>query len=58
MRTVKVCIEVDEADYRAYEAEAKHEGITVEALLERMVRGLYDELKQEEKTDDHPVFFP
>lgn len=56
MRKVRVCVELDEEDYQAYEAEAQREGTTVEALVEQVLRGLYRDLKREESEEgDHPT---
>jgi hypothetical protein len=58
MRRVQVLIELDEEDYAAFEAEAKRSDSSVEALLERVLRGLYRDLRQEEREADHPILFP
>ena len=58
MRMIQVCVELDEADYRAYEDEARREGTTAQALVERVVRNLFRELKDEERRGDHPILFP
>ena len=58
MRKVQVCVELDEEDYEAYDAEARRLGSSVQELVERVVRGLYRDLKQEENEGDHPIIFP
>ena len=58
MRKVQVCIELDEEDYHAYETEAQREGTTVQALVEKVLRGLYRDLREEEREGDHPIIFP
>ena len=58
MHTVQVRIELDENEYREYEAEAQRERTTVEALIERVVRGLFRELKQQEEDNDLPIVTP
>lgn len=58
MHTVQVRIELDEDEYREYEAEALRERTTVEALIQRVVRGLFRELKQQERDDDLPIVTP
>ena len=58
MKKIQVCVELDEEDYHAYETEALREGTTVQALVEQVLRGLYRDLKQEERRGDHPIIFP
>ena len=58
MKKVQICVELDEEDYHAYETEALREGTTVQALVEQVLRGLYRDLKQEERDGDHPIIFP
>jgi len=59
MRKVRVCIELEEESYRAYEAEARKRGVTVESLVEQTANGLIRELEEEERDGtDHPVFLP
>jgi hypothetical protein len=58
VHTVQVRIELDEDEYREYEAEALRERTTVEALIQRVVRGLFRELKQQERDDDLPIVTP
>jgi hypothetical protein len=58
MRKIQVTIEIDEEDYRAYEFEAKSAGTSVELLVEKLVQGLYREMKQEQQDADHEISFP
>ena len=58
MKKVQICVELDEEDYHAYETEALREGTTVQALVEQVLRGLYRDLKQEERDGDHPIILP
>jgi hypothetical protein len=56
MSTVKICVEIPEAEFHAYEQEAAKRGITVENLVERMVRGLIEEMRTEQQEGtDHPI---
>ena len=56
METVRVCVELEDKDYRAYVSEARRRGVTVESLIQQMVQGLVQELKQEEEDGtDHPI---
>jgi hypothetical protein len=56
MKKVRVCVELTDSDYRAYEAEAKRRGVSVENLLEQTVAGLLRELEQEQREGtDHPI---
>jgi len=53
---VRLCIEVSDEFYRAYESEARRRRSTVENLVEQTVTGLLAELKQEENSGtDHPI---
>jgi hypothetical protein len=58
MRKIQITLEIDEEDYRAYEFEASRTDKSVELLVEEVARGLYRELKQEEKEGDHLILFP
>jgi hypothetical protein len=54
---VRVCVDLPEEHYRAFEAEARRRGVTVEALVEQTVQGLIEELEREESEGtDHPIF--
>ena len=56
MRTVRVCVEIPEERYRAYQGEAERRGTTVEHLVEQVVHGLLQELDREEREGtDHPI---
>lgn len=57
MHKVRVCVDLPEEHYRAFEAEARRRGVSVEALVEQTVQGLIDELEREEREGtDHPIF--
>jgi hypothetical protein len=58
MRKVQIGIELDEEDYHSFETEAQRVGTTVEALVERVLRGLYRDLKHERQEGNHPIIFP
>lgn len=53
MPRVKIGAELSETFYRAYEDEARRQGVEVEALIEQTVDCLLKELEQEE--EDHPI---
>jgi hypothetical protein len=56
MATVEICVEIEEEALRAYEAEARRQGITVRCLVERMVNGLLRDMEREEDAGtDHPI---
>jgi hypothetical protein len=56
MSKVNICVEIGEEALRAYETEARTEGITVQSLLERMVNGLLRDMeREEEEGTDHPI---
>ena len=58
MRTVRVCVEIPEERFRAYESEAERRGTTVERLLEQVVHGLLEELEQEEREGTDHLIIP
>jgi len=49
MQKVQVWAEISDEHYRAYEAEAKRQGVTVEELVQQTVNCLLRELEQEEE---------
>ena len=56
MKTVRICVDLEEESYRAFAAEAKRRGVTVEILVTQTVDGLIRELEQEERDGtDHPI---
>lgn len=57
MSKVRICLEIPDASFRAYEGEARRRNESVEALLERMIQNLFEEMKTEEaEGTDHPIF--
>ena len=48
MHKVRVWAELTDEHYRAYEAEAKRRGVSVEELVQHTVNCLLKELEQEE----------
>ena len=56
MTKVKICVEIEESHLKQYRVEAKRRGTTVEELIEKMVHGLIQEMREEEKMGtDHPI---
>jgi hypothetical protein len=56
MSQVHICIELSEASIRSFEAEARREGLTLQAVLERTVNGLLRDMEREEEAGtDHPI---
>ena len=56
MSKVHICIELTDATLRSFEAEARREGTTLQALLERMVNGLIRDMEREEEAGtDHEI---
>ncbi len=56
MPKVRICVDVEEQAFRAFEGEAQREGVSVESLLERVVAGLLRDLEREEKEGlDFPI---
>jgi hypothetical protein len=56
MPRVRIEAELSETFYRAYEDEARRQGVKVEALIEQTVNCLLRELEREE--EDHPITMP
>ena len=56
MSQVHICIELTETALRSFEAEARREGLTLQAVLERTVNGLLRDMEREEEAGtDHPI---
>jgi hypothetical protein len=56
MPTVRVCVDITEDHFRAYQDEATRRGVTVEDLVQQMVQGLVEELDRDEREGtDHPI---
>lgn len=56
MSKVHICIELSDETLRSFEAEARREGTTLQALLERMVNGLIRDMEREEEAGtDHEI---
>lgn len=56
MSKVHICVDVTEEALRAFEAEARREGVTVQSLLEKTVNGLLRDMEREEdEGTDHPI---
>ena len=56
MPTVRICVDINEEHYRAYQDEAQRRGVSVEDLVQQMVQGLVEELDRDEREGtDHPI---
>lgn len=55
MPKIRIDAEITEEHLRAYEDEAKREGVPVEALVEKTVNVLLRELEQDEKDGGCPM---
>ena len=56
MQKVHICVDMSEESLRAFEAEARREGVTAQSLIERTVNGLLRDMeKEEEEGTDHPI---
>jgi len=56
MSKVRICIDLNEAELRAYREEAERLGISVERLVEDTVKRLIQDVKlQEDEGTDHPI---
>ncbi len=56
MPTVRICVDITEDHFRAYQDEATRRGVSVEDLVQQMVQGLVEELDREEREGtDHPI---
>jgi len=60
MTKVTVCVDLEEARYRAYSEEARRRGLSLEELLDRVIRRLFAEQARSvrEEEADHPIVFP
>ena len=59
MTKVTVCIDFEKAKYKAYEVEARRQGLTVEQLVRKAIHQMFvehDEAVREEE-DSHPIQF-
>ncbi len=55
MPKIRIEAEVSEEHLRAYEGEARRQGVPVEELIEKTVNELLQELEQEEKDGGCPM---
>ena len=56
MPTVRICVDISEEHFRAYQDEAERRGVGVEQLVQQMVQGLVEELDRDEREGtDHPI---
>jgi hypothetical protein len=56
MPTVRICVDITEDHFRAYQDEAQRRGVSVEKLVQQMVQGLVEELDRDEREGtDHPI---
>jgi len=56
MPKIKIEVELSDTFFRAYEAEARRQGVKVEALVEQTANCLLKELEREE--EDHEITVP
>lgn len=56
MTKVKICVDVPEDHFRAYENEAQRRGVTVESLVRQTLQCLLDDAEREaEEGTDHII---
>jgi hypothetical protein len=56
MPTVRICVDISEEHFRAYQDEARRRGVSLEDLVQQMVQGLVEELVRDEREGtDHPI---
>ncbi len=56
MSKVRICVEIPDDAYRAFQDAAEREGLAVEALLERTVNNLLKDLENERRDGiDAPI---
>ena len=55
MPKIRIEAEISNEHLRAYEDEARREGVSVETLVEKTVNVLLQELEQEENDGDCPM---
>jgi hypothetical protein len=58
MSKVRICVEIPDEAYRAFQEAAEREGLGVEALLERTVDNLLKELEKERRDGFDPPIVP
>jgi hypothetical protein len=58
MSKVRICVEIPDEAYRAFQEAAEREGLSVEALLERTVDNLLKELEKERRDGFDPPIVP
>jgi len=56
MPKIKIEVELSNTFFRAYEAEARRQGVKIEVLVEQTVNCLLKELEREE--EDHEITVP
>jgi hypothetical protein len=57
MHKVQVWVEIPDDKFDAYVDESHRRGVTVESLVERMVRSMLRDVEQDEHDGtDHPIF--
>jgi hypothetical protein len=56
MSKVRICVDLEEGELRAYQEEARRQGTSVECLVEEMVKRLILEVKRsEDEGTDHDI---
>jgi uncharacterized protein YicC (UPF0701 family) len=58
MSKVRICVEIPDEAYRAFQEAAEREGLDVQALLERTVDNLLKELEKERRDGFDPPITP
>ncbi len=58
MSKVRICVEIPDEAYRAFQEAAEREGLDVQALLERTVDNLLKELEKERRDGFDPPIVP
>ena len=58
MPRVKIDVELSDLEYRHYQDEARSRGDSVQSLVQQMVRGLIDELRQDEREGTDHLIIP
>jgi len=58
MSKVRICVEIPDEAYRAFQEAAEREGLDVQALLERTVDNLLRELERERQDGFDPPIVP
>lgn len=58
MTRVQICVDVPEDHFRAYEDQAKRQGVSVESLVRQTLQCLLEEAEREEEEGTDHIIIP